>query len=211
MKQLTVPYIATANQQGLDPSENLLQLLPQHSMNETPWPAYPYKPAVQFTIAHDGSHIFLKYWVTEKAIRAVNSQPNSSVWEDSCVEFFISIDDTAYYNFEFNCMGIPLVGYGASKTQRSLLPEATVMKIATRSLINRLPGNNNLQWELTVRIPITTFIHHQPVTLSGLNGRANFYKCGDLLPEPHFVTWADIETPEPDFHRPAHFGQLHFE
>ena len=211
MKQLTVPRISIAGPHSLDSAATLLNTLPKQSIDEIPWPAYPYKPAVQFVIVHDDNHLFLKYFVTEKAIRAVNTRVNSSVWEDSCVEFFISFDNAAYYNFEFNCMGITLVGYGPSKTQRNLLPETIVEQIATSSLINRLPENKTISWELTVRIPRTTFIHHQSITLSGLHCRANFYKCGDMLPEPHFITWSGIQTPTPDFHVPESFGQLHIE
>ena len=31
--------------------------------------------------------------------------------------------------------------------------------------------------------------------------RANFYKCGDKTAHPHYVSWAPINTPQPDFHR----------
>ena len=207
---LKVPRISIADPQDLDSVSMLLYTLPQQTIGEVPWPAYPYKPAVQFSIAHDDNNLFLKYTVTEKTIRAVNTQVNGSVWEDSCVEFFISLDDTAYYNFEFNCIGTALVGYGPSKTERSLLPEAVVEQLITRSVINRL-HDQSVHWELIVRIPSLLFIHHQPLTLSGLNARANFYKCGDLLPEPHFISWSGIQSPAPNFHVPESFGQLHIE
>jgi hypothetical protein len=40
---------------------------------------------------------------------------------------------------------------------------------------------------------------------------ANFYKCGDELPTPHFLSWNPIEWKEPSFHRPEQFGKLIFE
>ena len=40
---------------------------------------------------------------------------------------------------------------------------------------------------------------------------ANFYKCGDELPTPHFLSWNPIEWAEPSFHRPEQFGKLIFE
>ncbi len=39
---------------------------------------------------------------------------------------------------------------------------------------------------------------------------ANFYKCGDKLTVPHFVTWNSIGTNKPDFHQPKFFGELYF-
>ncbi len=41
--------------------------------------------------------------------------------------------------------------------------------------------------------------------------KANFYKCGDELQTPHFLSWNPIEIEKPDFHRPDFFGTLRFE
>lgn len=211
MKQLTVQRITIKDLQDIQEQERLLNALPKQLIAEAPWKAYPYKPAVQFVMGYHDSYLFLKYFVAEKAIRAVSNQVNGIVWEDSCVEFFISFDNAAYYNLEFNCIGTTRVGFGPSKTERNLLSAPIVEQIATKASITRLPDSKAVQWELFLRIPLATFIHHQPLTLSGRQCRGNFYKCGDLLPEPHFVTWSGINTSEPNFHVPASFGQLHFE
>ncbi len=42
-----------------------------------------------------------------------------------------------------------------------------------------------------------------PVELMG-----NFYKCADRTSSPHFLSWAPISTPEPDFHRPEFFSKI---
>jgi hypothetical protein len=47
--------------------------------------------------------------------------------------------------------------------------------------------------------------------LKGKTCRANFYKCGDDLPEPHFLSWNNIIADKPDFHLPQYFGTLTFE
>jgi hypothetical protein len=211
MKQLTVPHISIKDPQDRPELDRVLNALPKQAIAEAPWPAYPYKPAVQFVMGYQANYIFLKYFVAEKAIRAVANQVNGKVWEDSCVEFFISFEDAAYYNLEFNCMGTALIGYGPSKNERNRLPAPIVEQIITHAVITRQPAKNSVQWELTLCIPVTSFIHHQPLTLSGRQCRANFYKCGDLLPEPHFITWSGIDTAEPNFHVPASFGRLHFE
>lgn len=191
--------------------DRVLNALPKQLIAEAPWPAYPYKPAVEFMIGYHESYLFLKYFVAEKAIRAVANQVNGKVWEDSCVEFFISFDDVAYYNLEFNCMGTALIGYGPSKNERNMLPAPVVEQITTHTAITRQPAKQWAQWELTITIPVTSFIHHQPLTLSGRQCRANFYKCGDQLPEPHFVTWNPVDSATPNFHVPASFGSLRFE
>ena len=55
------------------------------------WKEFPYKPKVSFRIAHSDSLIFLKYYVKEEHILAKQSEPNTAVHRDSCVEFFIDL------------------------------------------------------------------------------------------------------------------------
>ena len=40
--------------------------------------------------------------------------------------------------------------------------------------------------------------------------KANFYKCGDKLSVPHYLSWNPVTTEKPDFHRPEYFGLLEF-
>jgi len=209
MKQLMVPPIALQDPHSMTALAALLQELPHHPLEQKPWQdAYPYKPEVQFSIAYNSTHLFLHYTVAEKAIRAISTEVNGPVWEDSCVEFFLGLGEEGYYNFEFNCIGTALAAYGPSQTDRHHLPAQMVRQITTLALIDRQPGQ--VHWELTVRIPFTVLLHHPAIQLPGLQARANFYKCGDLLPAPHFLSWSGIESPTPNFHLPAFFGQLQF-
>ena len=62
------------------------------------WPdEFPYTPDVRFRIAHNGSMILLEYTVAEDYIRAMAKEDNGPVWEDSCVEMFITFDNFNYY------------------------------------------------------------------------------------------------------------------
>ena len=54
------------------------------------WKEFPYQPDVKFRIAHTGKEILLHYQVTEQSVRAVASEDDGRVWEDACVEFFLS-------------------------------------------------------------------------------------------------------------------------
>ena len=186
-----------------------MDALTGQQLNFVPWPAYSYKPKVEFAIMYSDNSIFLKYFVDEKNIRSVNSIINSSVWEDSCVEFFISFDDAGYYNFEFNCIGTALAGFGKEKINRQLLPADLIGEIKFHSSL--VKTDDGFHWELTLAIPSQVFIYHLPLILQGKKARANFYKCGDLLPEPHFISWTNIESAEPNFHLPEFFGTLIFE
>ena len=39
---------------------------------------------------------------------------------------------------------------------------------------------------------------------------ANFYKCGDLTVNKHYLAWQPVGTERPDYHRPEYFGPMVF-
>lgn len=179
-----------------------------HDINQSPWAdIFPYKPIVKFQIAYDKSHIYLHYHVLEDEIKAVYSKANENVWEDSCVEFFISLDDKkSYYNFEFNVLGTGLIGYGpAVKSERKRFSEKQIETVQTYTQISKV--DNIKQWEIYLIVPLDLLeVDH----LNGKTLHANFYKCGDKLSKPHFLTWNLIEFHKPNFHLPEFFGELNF-
>jgi hypothetical protein len=210
MNQLTVTPLKNINyNHAIEMVSLRLNELEKHLLNYTPWTAYPYKPEVQFVIAYSGDCIFLKYFVDEESIRAAAGNINGAVWEDACVEFFVSFDDKGYYNLEFNCIGTALAGFGKEKGSRVRIEERIIRKIKYGSKISNTDGN--IHWELTVAIPLEVFAHHNLSSLKGRQCKANFYKCGDALPQPHFVAWSNIDAPQPNFHLPQFFGTLLFE
>ncbi len=168
-----------------------------------PWPAFKSDVQVRFSITHNDHAIALLFRVKETDIRHVNTEVNQSVWEDSCVEFFIAFDEMGYYNCEFNCIGTALVGYGAGRNYRELLPADVVRTITSH--VSMKKEADCYEWDLLLQIPTTLFTKHTLTSLSNKTAKVNFYKCGDLLPQPHFICWNNIETAEPDFHQPDFF------
>jgi hypothetical protein len=185
-----------------------LDKLEKHFLEFAPWPSYPYKPETAFAIAYSNDCIFLKYFVKEKSIKAAAGDINGAVWNDACVEFFISFDDKGYYNLEFNCIGTALGGFGKGKEDRNGIAENFLREIKYVACITNKP--DNIHWELTLIIPASVFVYHNITLLKGAECKANFYKCGDGLHEPHFIAWSAIESPEPDFHLPQFFGDIVF-
>lgn len=180
------------------------------------WAAeYPYRPDVEFALAHSGDAFLLHFRVEEQSVRAVAAQDNGRIWEDSCVEFFLSpCGDGLYYNIECNCTGHLLVGGGRVKPDRgrsSMQVMAGVDRWASLGNGTFDTREGLARWEVALRIPLSTFFLHDITSLQGRTMRANFYKCGDLLPVPHFVSWNAIGTERPDFHRPEFFGELRME
>ncbi len=178
------------------------------------WPSFPYAPHVGVQLAYNDEAFFIKYRVREQAVMALSTQPNGEVWTDSCVEFFISPDnDSTYYNFEFNCIGTALLGYNRPGEK---VVHASAGQIAAIRRFSSLGGTpfaerkGGFDWHLVAMIPFESLFKHRFVPQIGQRVRVNFYKCGDHLSEPHFLSWTRIETEQPSFHQPMFFGEIEF-
>jgi hypothetical protein len=185
--------------------------LPVSTLN---WKGYDYKPEVSVAIAYGDEEIYLKYYVKEDYFKAEMTETNQMVCEDSCVEFFVSpADDGIYYNLEFNGIGTCLAGSGTGRADSTRINPELVSKIRGLSSAGSTPvpeRRGEFSWTLTAAIPAELFFRHKIGDLKGKTFRANFYKCGDKLSVPHYVTWNPVGTPEPDYHRPEYFGMLRF-
>jgi hypothetical protein len=54
------------------------------------------------------------------------------------------------------------------------------------------------------------FEFHQLKSLKNIKCKANFYKCGDELSQPHYLSWNNIKSGKPNFHLPEFFGEINF-
>ena len=200
-----------------------------HNIDNTNWPGYSYKPEVSFRIAYSKDEIYIQYRVKEKYIRAFYTKDEGSApYEDSCVEFFIipGESDTIYYNLELNCIGVGTFAGGPNRKERTRFGTEVTSQIRRLSTLvkkNSLDKDGNIlkegfdtkegdfEWSLTIALPIKLFSLNKIAPLSGRSVKANFYKCGDDLPEPHYLSWNKVGTERPNFHTPEYFGILCFE
>lgn len=186
-----------------------------HAIGQVNWETYPYCPKVRFRIAHTDSAILINYQVEEQSVRAKYGEDNDSVWTDSCAEFFvIPANDDIYYNIESNCIGTVLVGAGKDRNDRERAPQPLMDGIERWASLGNTPFGERIGqccWELSLIIPYSVFFKHHITSMDGITVKGNFYKCGDELQTPHFVSWNKIEVEKPDFHRPDFFGTLFFE
>lgn len=104
------------------------------------------------------------------------------------------------------------MAYGTGRSKREMLSENQINKIERRIVIKSASNkvNTNFEWQITMMIPIAVFEFSGLKTLPGQEAIGNFYKCGDDLPTPHFLTWNMIDAETPDFHSPQFFGELEF-
>ena len=181
-----------------------------------------YKPEVRFRIAYSQQMLFIEYYVKEANIKALYSEDKESKpFKDSCCEFFFSPEcNSNYYNMELNCIGKGTFAFrrGGRKGPKIAYGEEIMKRIFRYSTLGEAPIETSVkengelfEWKLTVAIPLECFTETPMNELQGKTMRANFYKCGDDMPKPHFLTWNRIELEKPDFHTPDFFGALHFE
>lgn len=186
-----------------------------HPLDVVNWAAYPYRPEVSFRMAHTGRELLLHYKVKEASVRALATADNGRVWEDACVEFFVSPEgDDCYYNFECNCAAKLLIQGGVWNERRPLAEPGVLAKVKRWSSLGTEPfaeRTGECSWEVTLVIPACAFFCHSLTSLDGLTMKGNFYKCGDKLQTPHFLSWSPIRLERPMFHCPAFFGTLVFE
>jgi len=216
MKSLSVRYIESLNEIDI---ESAAEILEESGYRDTieilNWPnEYSYKPITYFNIGRSNDSIFIKYSVHGSMLRAIYSNDQDPVYEDSCVEFFcMPIGAEKYTNFEFNCIGTCSASSRKGRNENIVpfSPEEmlTIKRFPSigRRAFNEMEGM--FEWELTVKIPFKLMgidPKHLPEKIVG-----NFYKCADGTDSMHFVSWSPIPTAKPDFHRPEFFGILIFE
>ena len=93
VKELKITDVKNLDEVG----ELLDQNCESNILNNVNWDEFPYKPKVEFKIGHNSKNILLKYAVTEKHAKALETKTNGDVYKDSCVEFFISFDKVSRF------------------------------------------------------------------------------------------------------------------
>ena len=159
-----------------------------------------YEPKAYGQVALGSDRLFLRLVCHEKNPRITFTEPGSLVCQDSCLEFFFSLNDAnTYINLEFNAGGCYFSTIGTSRYDRVFIkpfehegPTAHV---------------ESDRWEITA-----TVLYSQLCELFGCEGidrmRGNFFKCGDHTEHPHYGMWSASLTDTPDFHQSKYFGDL---
>lgn len=212
MKKLKVPFLPTLDVLDLSSVGFLMETKAQReSIDVINWEEYPYKPVVAFDIARSEKNLYIRYFVRGNSLKAFYEMDGSPVYTDSCVEFFMKqVDDTEYYNFEFNCIGTCDASRRQSRDLKVSLSAAEYASIRRYSSLEHIsfPEKRGVHsWELVVSIPFTV-MGLDPDNLPG-KIMGNFYKCADNTENPHFVSWNPINLAKPNFHCPDFFGEIY--
>lgn len=179
-----------------------------------PWGG-DFRPECRAVLAADYGARCLRVFLEAKEptanCRAVVTESDGNVCQDSCLEFFFCPEPEkglGYINFEANSLGTLLVGVhnGEVDGQPGGFDPADFSMRACR----RYTPGGNLTWSVTYDVPFS-FIQRYFPGFSPAPGHVitgNFYKCGDLCPAPHYAAWAPLEYGHPSFHRPEQFAKI---
>ena len=185
----------------------------EYKIDNVNWPeSFPEKAEAKVIVSNDHENLYLHYHVRGEQLRAVTTEDQGPVWEDSCVEFFCQVPgDDHYYNFESNCIGAMVASRRLSRSEDvQKLPPEQMAVIGRRCTFPREAVEERdglFEWEVELQIPLSLiFRDRKPVFPQTL--RANFYKCADKTKKPHFLSWQPIPLPQPDFHCPQFFGEI---
>ena len=158
-------------------------------------------------LAYDDSRLYVRLHAEEPTIRAENTGMLDQPCQDSCLEFFLSPaeGDARYLNIEMNpnCCLYFGIGTGRDDLVR-LLPTQGV------GALNAHCTRSETGWDLYYSLPFSLLRLFFPAFHPHGIMRGNFYKCGDLTQQEHYLAWNRVACAEPDFHRPEFFGELEF-
>lgn len=167
----------------------------------------PLPISAQAQICYNEQALYVRLQAVEQNIRAELTGIYDMVCEDSCLEFFFcpKEGDPRYFNIEVNPNGAMFLGFGSSipTLARLICEEPAIIPQSERT-----PEG----WQTTYAIPYEFIRRFFPdfSPKPGSSMRANCYKCGDLTVQKHYLSWNPVPEDGFTFHRPAHFGIMHF-
>jgi cellulose/xylan binding protein with CBM9 domain len=177
-------------------------------------------PRTEARLMYDERFLYVIFRVRDRFVKALTTKSNGPVYEDSCVELFFSPDSTKplqYFNLEVNCGATPLMRYSRiPKKDYTTVGRKDLKQIeiaATMPTIVYPEIQKDTTWIIEYSIPFKMIEEYARIShpKPGVIWKANLYKIGDLTSNPHYLTWAPIESPVPNFHLPKFFGTLVFE
>jgi hypothetical protein len=176
-------------------------------------------PQTLVKVAYDTEAIYVKFRVEDRYVKAVHKKNQDPVYKDSCVEFFFTPGTDVgkgYFNLEMNCGGTMLFHHQVVPRKGAVpIAETDIREIEVATSLPQIVDpelSEATTWIVSYRIPFSILkkYHDFENPAPGTIWRANFYKCADETSHPHWLTWAPVKLPKPDFHRPEFFGELHF-
>jgi len=172
-------------------------------------------PRTEVKMLYNDEYLYIIFQVHDKYVHSVIRNFNGLVYEDSAVEFFFSTDNRhpeAYFDLEINCGGTPLFCFVPRKK------EFTGEDINKITIAHSMPDvvdpeiTRGVTWTIECKIPFRVLENYSAMSRpkTGDCWKGNFFKTAGKGSNPHYITWATVESDKPNFHLPRFFGKLKF-
>jgi hypothetical protein len=166
----------------------------------------PYRPKSFFQLCFvKGEGVRARLWTDETDVRAVCTERDGPVWEDSCLEcFFEPAAGKGYLNVEMNPRGVFLAQWGKAREDRVFTRELTALSPAVA------PLPQQAGWGVSLFVPCALLeaLGGAPFNAAAGDYRFCCFKCGDKTARPHWASFAPMGGNPPGFHAPEHFATL---
>jgi len=212
MSQYIIKKTATINTSF--PSD--WQTIDAIEINNYPWYQGGTKQDTQVRISANNKTLFIQFIAQDNYSYAKQTELNNmQVCEDSCVEFFFSpsgILGSSYVNLEVNCCGTLHLAYGTGRESRQFISLEAASLIQCKTSIAspvKFESENDKEWTVEIALPFAAIEKMTGESVNKEKWFANVYRCGGRT-EPQYAVWHDIDSPEPDYHRPEKFAELVF-
>lgn len=163
----------------------------------------PYRPRAYAKMAFvENEGVYALLMCEEENPRTVCECTGDRVYQDSCLELFLSLGEAGYINIETNSAGVYLSEFGKSRAERRLLSDITEKEpIIT-------PVGNEKEWgnEIFISNELLRELYPDFSSVTAGEYRGNFYKCGDLTETPHYGSFSPMRTLDLGFHDPEYFA-----
>ncbi len=195
--------------QGIEPARL------EHFMGDRP----AHFPDTRVKLACDDEALYVIFRVKDRFVLGRRTAYQQDVYRDSCVEFFFRPNNDSsenYFNLETNCCGAALFAFQEGPRRGEIrIPAGAFEKVALAHTLNG-PVQDEISepvtWSVEYRLPLDLLSSYCRVDppAPGVTWKGNFYKIADETSHPHYLTWAPVDRPRPDFHQPRFFGTLEF-
>lgn len=224
--KLTIPYIAGLDMLPLPAATaELCGKGLQVNINTVNWPeaqaAFPaeYADKRRLEIAYSDLGFYLFYREEVPALCGVNVRRQSEVSNDNCFEFFVRRKGMErYFNIEHNWHGAVNCSRRPGRRDAVKLDAGELLNFHALTSACKADGTaleigkeykdcgEAGRWSLSLFVPFSMFGIEKGEP--GMVFEGNFYSCAAKSSVPYYFSWAPIDTPKPDYHRPEFFGEL---
>ena len=165
----------------------------------------------------DRKFLYVAFECDDAHISAKNTERDSPVYEDDCVEFFTAPDAARpnnYFNIEMNVNRGILDRHHPDGPGKSEVPNWNAQGIRIATTVDGTlndDSDTDRGWVLEVAIPFANFasVTGRSHPQDGDVWRVNLNRCGGET-NPQYSQWSRGKTEAPAFHTPATFGRVTF-